>query len=99
MSDETTSQAETPLLSGPEHYKVASKLLSQLSEQTSESFEEHAANIEVINTATVHAHLAMADLLDDIAKALVKLNGTLEASSKRVETRLGNVEKHLKVVR
>jgi len=98
MTDQP-AKPEAPLLSGPEHYRVASQLLSQLPEQTSESLEEHTANIELINTATVHAHLAMADLLDDIAKALAKLNGTLEASSKRVETRLGNVEKHLKVVR
>lgn len=98
MTDET-DQPKPVQLSGAEHYKVAGALLAQLPEQTSESLEEHTANIELINTATVHAHLAMADLLDDIAKALAKLNATLEASSKRVETRLGNVEKHLKVVR
>lgn len=73
------------VMSGKEHYLVASSLLAQLPEKTSESFEEHTANIELVNAAGVHALLAIADLLDDNTRAVKDL--------------AGRVDKRLKVVR
>lgn len=59
-----------------EHYTVAQELLEALPAEAATTFEEHAANVELITRAQVHAQLALADLVDDLAKAIGKYTGS-----------------------
>lgn len=59
-------------MNAAEHFAAAQASLDALPTETAETFEEHAANVEIISRASVHAQLALADRIDDLTRIIEK---------------------------